>query len=1037
MYPYSPGSLRDQSRLADLKKTDIYQNRISNDYKSLSNRFSVRMPKPSVEYSKGRHSSRLIFSDNNEKSTKFKSNTLEDDLLKKKVFKKQLIIFWLSYIVNFVGLMGFTTEYITITFFNFESLKKGTAKIDEEYMQKEMININKNFIPIGQQNTQPLMYHDIQVILLAVGVTFLLVGTMLEHLKRPDIAITALLITYSAFKIIFGIYDQFIGNKEHQFYIEDYELVHIIICARLALATVFIVDEGFLINEQAISLTSQTNQQVKQIILLDEFFENCSISASSQKFNKKHDGFQKNYNLNEKEKEKILQRYKAPTYLECLKYPGFFRLILCGSFQFFKYRIINKKLILYKASEFNILAGSLFMVTVILFTIEGQITYTLYYSLCIYGPFDFAKVAMLKYNRKYTSLLFGIMCGTLYIFQALIFDTYIYLVLDDRYYTQQSFQIISKSVEAFLSIACMLAILRFVREERMEIKIISQGKFNAKHETINFFNLMARAPSITTLTQVQVGGIQLIGKQMPSKYRKVRMNTNNMEIFQRFQAGLQFQLVTITFYEKTEDQKKKDIGVQDIQVVMLSSVVMYLILGMVLEYIRRSDILILIMCTSLAVLKIAVGIYDIYADKDAEFLNNNNLHLVHFIVILRLAMSTIFLTGLAKWFSVILLFMVVINYLYYIFDPIDADLLLNEQAIVLSTKYIDQYKTVISVEDFFAQYHMEKTDSKYSIRFDDQGQIKKPYSIQEQQKNQDEEAEEKILKRWKVPSFLSTLKINGVLRSLLCHSILFFKFRFINKIQIVATQNVISNDILIVIQSQRGSKEGGNFIILQNILTRTQLMVFFMGLLALLELIEIICYFLEIIDVTSRFWISMGYFEGIVIYSLYYMLCICGSIDLAKIQMLRNNVKIVGMLYCYLQGVQTLIQTLFFDYLINNYIKNGFYDNSVYFYLVNFISFFCSLVALYAIYGTLEKEISELKCIPDTRERTQSRENKLLMASGSGNYDTQNSDEEIQANDKNLQNDDESIDTRSFQEARIRLSIDYKRTNKNIQINKS
>jgi len=45
--------------------------------------------------------------------------------------------------------------------------------------------------------------------------------------------------------------------------------------------------------------------------------------------------------------------------------------------------------------------------------------------------------------------------------------------------------------------------------------------------------------------------------------------------------------------------------------------------------------------------------------------------------------------------------------------------------------------------------------------------------------------------------------------------------------------------------------------------------------------------FLYVFDVFDNdgelFWKYMGNLQGIIIYSLYYMLCICGSIDLAKV----------------------------------------------------------------------------------------------------------------------------------------------------------
>jgi len=41
--------------------------------------------------------------------------------------------------------------------------------------------------------------------------------------------------------------------------------------------------------------------------------------------------------------------------------------------------------------------------------------------------------------------------------------------------------------------------------------------------------------------------------------------------------------------------------------------------------------------------------------------------------------------------------------------------------------------------------------------------------------------EEKILKRWKIPSLLRTLNLNGVLPMMMCTTFIFFKYRVINK----------------------------------------------------------------------------------------------------------------------------------------------------------------------------------------------------------------------------------------------------------------
>lgn len=49
--------------------------------------------------------------------------------------------------------------------------------------------------------------------------------------------------------------------------------------------------------------------------------------------------------------------------------------------------------------------------------------------------------------------------------------------------------------------------------------------------------------------------------------------------------------------------------------------------------------------------------------------------------------------------------------------------------------------------------------------------------------------------------------------------------------------------------------------------------------------------------------ISIG--NGILVYTLYYTLCVCGPLDLAKVEMLKNshNIKYIGMLFCVVSGI--------------------------------------------------------------------------------------------------------------------------------------
>jgi hypothetical protein len=53
--------------------------------------------------------------------------------------------------------------------------------------------------------------------------------------------------------------------------------------------------------------------------------------------------------------------------------------------------------------------------------------------------------------------------------------------------------------------------------------------------------------------------------------------------------------------------------------------------------------------------------------------------------------------------------------------------------------------------------------------------------------------------------------------------------------------------------------------------------------------------------------------QGQLVYSLYYTMCLCGPVDLAKVELLRANQKLAGMLFGLLAAAQCLVQALFLD----------------------------------------------------------------------------------------------------------------------------
>jgi len=48
--------------------------------------------------------------------------------------------------------------------------------------------------------------------------------------------------------------------------------------------------------------------------------------------------------------------------------------------------------------------------------------------------------------------------------------------------------------------------------------------------------------------------------------------------------------------------------------------------------------------------------------------------------------------------------------------------------------------------------------------------------------------QEKVLRRWKTPSLLQTLRINGVLPMIVSTTCLFFKYRILNKLVVVISK---------------------------------------------------------------------------------------------------------------------------------------------------------------------------------------------------------------------------------------------------------
>jgi hypothetical protein len=91
----------------------------------------------------------------------------------------------------------------------------------------------------------------------------------------------------------------------------------------------------------------------------------------------------------------------------------------------------------------------------------------------------------------------------------------------------------------------------------------------------------------------------------------------------------------------------------DMQMILLTTSVMYFALGSVLEYMRQPEGILLAFLGLFALGKVTLGVLMVvfHADSIANFININNVQLIHLFVVCRFGIYTIFIIGIAKWFS--------------------------------------------------------------------------------------------------------------------------------------------------------------------------------------------------------------------------------------------------------------------------------------------------------------------------------------------------------------------------------------------------
>jgi hypothetical protein len=138
----------------------------------------------------------------------------------------------------------------------------------------------------------------------------------------------------------------------------------------------------------------------------------------------------------------------------------------------------------------------------------------------------------------------------------------------------------------------------------------------------------------------------------------------------------------------------------------------------------------------------------------------------------------------------VLLILSVVLWKYFKIDPIDEGLIVNEQSIVLSTQFTNSYRPIMYLEDFLEEIRGTQKQSNY---------FKQSMGTQDSRiranmsKNETLRLEEDvILKRWESPSIVKALGYPNVIRMLIYQSVLFFKYRIVNKRMLLYLESTYS-----------------------------------------------------------------------------------------------------------------------------------------------------------------------------------------------------------------------------------------------------
>lgn len=104
--------------------------------------------------------------------------------------------------------------------------------------------------------------------------------------------------------------------------------------------------------------------------------------------------------------------------------------------------------------------------------IRGIFVYTLYYTVCIYGPLDLAKTTLLRKNQKMGGYFLCLMIACQTLIQAMFFDNLIILLLPRRDDINSVEWHILKVLEVLTSLLACICMLDMLKRELRELKSI-------------------------------------------------------------------------------------------------------------------------------------------------------------------------------------------------------------------------------------------------------------------------------------------------------------------------------------------------------------------------------------------------------------------------------------------------------------------------------------------------------------------------------------------------------------------------------------